>query len=1123
MMKCLKCQFENPEEIQFCVECGNKLVLSCPECGFENSPTFKFCGQCGGNLVLSFEQSPKYLSFHEQLSKIQKYLPEGIAEKVLSQRNRIEGERKHVTVLFCDIAGFTPLTEKLGPEETFSLMDQIYEILIHKVNEYEGTVNELTGDGILALFGAPIALEDAPQRALRSALAIHREISAFNEKVRSDGKIKIPPILLRIGINSGPVVVGVLGNDLRVQFSAVGDTINMAARIEGLAEPGTTYVTADTFKLAEGFFRFEALGSKQIKGKTKPLELYRVIAPSSSRTRFDVSTESGLTPFVGRQRELKLLLDGFKRSKEGRGQAFSIISEAGVGKSRLLYEFRKAVSNENITFLEGKCLSYSRNQSYHPLIDILKSNFDIRDGDKSSDITGKVKKGLNVLGADETSTLPYLLELLSIKYSGLDKIPISPEAVRDGIIEALKRIAFLGSKIRPLIIALEDLHWMDKSSEDISKYLIESIAESRVLLIFNYRPEFEPTCSSKSFHHQLTLNRLSTRESLTMVSHRLGEAKVDDDLEKLILEKTEGVPFFIEEFIRSLGDFNMIEKKTGEYRLADSTRRLALPSTIQDIIMARVDNLPAASKSVLQIGSVIEREFSFELINRMTDAQEKDLLACLSVLTNSELIYERGIYPETTYVFKHALTREVVYDSILSKRLKKIHEAVGNAIEHLHQDSLDEHHAVLARHFIASENFEKGAQYSWLARKKAEKMRSYREAIYHSRRILKCLQKLKQTIDIQKKIISTKTKIGFYYSEMALFDKAMNEVSHLTDLARDLSYKKPLPQIYVILGTYSYFIKEDFPTAIKDLKKSIKIAEELMDVPSLVMGITWLAIAHAFCCDFRSAQLYFEKSLEIRGLQNWGVAHGKSGLSIFVYNWQGEIERAFKTSREAHRIAQIEGDMFSKSNANFGLGCSNYHKGFLVEAENLLWSACHFFEVEHIVSWWAFAYLYLGLIKFDMQDYENSIKFHNLSLSLFQSAKIFPSFHNFNQLAILRAKVFQNQEDTDLSNLSQYVANNQFKIYEGWIPHLIAEILLKQKETKLFEAEDWIKKAIDANQRNGMKWLLARDYTVFAEIFKRRDEKRNAQENFKKALEILKECGADGWVERVENDMLRLS
>jgi hypothetical protein len=291
-------------------------------------------------------------------------------------------------------------------------------------------VNELRGDGVLAFFGAPIALEDAPQRAIRSSLAIHRELTRFNDQLKSEKNI--PPVLVRIGINSGPVVVGTVGNDLRVQFTAVGDTINMAARMEQLAEPGTTYVTEDTFKLTEGFFRFEALGEKPIKGKEGPLRVYRVIAPSTRKTRFDVSAERGLSRFVGRERELEISLDSFERAKAGRGQAVSIMGEAGVGKSRLLYEFRKVVANEDITFLEGKCLSYGRGVAYHPIIDVLKSNFGVEDGDGDSAITGKVKSGLTLLGVDETSTLPYLLELLSVKDSGIDKILMSPEAKKTG-------------------------------------------------------------------------------------------------------------------------------------------------------------------------------------------------------------------------------------------------------------------------------------------------------------------------------------------------------------------------------------------------------------------------------------------------------------------------------------------------------------------------------------------------------------------------------------------------------------------------------------------------------------------------------------------------------------------
>jgi class 3 adenylate cyclase len=541
-MECPKCHTENPEENSFCRECGAKLSLACHQCGAEVLPGDKFCGKCGQSLALPPEQLPTEPSLDEKISKIQKYLPKGLTEKILSQRERIEGERKQVTVMFCDMEGFTPLSERLGPEEAYSIMDQVYEILIHKVHDYEGTVNEMTGDGILALFGAPIALEDAPQRAVRSAMAIHREMSRFSERMKQEMK-GIPPLIMRVGIHTGPVVVGTLGNDLRVEFKAVGDTVNLASRMEGLAEPGTTYVSEDTFKLTEGFFRFEALGEKEVKGKTETVKVYRVIAPSTRRTRFDVSAERGLTPFVGRERELELLLDGFERSKAGRGQAFSVMAEAGTGKSRLLYEFRKAVTNQYITFLEGKCLSYSRGVAYHPVIDILKANFDVLEGDGDAEVREKVKRGLKTLGLDEAFTLPYFLELLSVKDSGIDKIPMSPEAKKDRIMEALKQIVLKGSEIRPLILAYEDLHWADKTSEDVLKYVLESIPGARVLMLFTYRPEFVHTWGGKSYHNQVTLNRLSNRESLTMVSHLLGTEDIDSDLEELILEKTEGVPY----------------------------------------------------------------------------------------------------------------------------------------------------------------------------------------------------------------------------------------------------------------------------------------------------------------------------------------------------------------------------------------------------------------------------------------------------------------------------------------------------------------------------------------------------------------------------------------------------
>ena len=848
-MKCPGCQSENSEEAKFCGKCGEKLFLICTQCGSENTPGNNFCNECGHNLTIPSEPTPKDLSFDEKIDKIQRYLPKGLTEKILGQRDKIEGERKQVTVMFCDMEGFTPLVGGLGSEEAYSIMDQVYEILIHKVHDYEGTVNEMTGDGIMALFGAPIALEDAPQRAIRSALAVHREMARFNDKLKQERK-GIPPLKMRIGVHTGPVVVGTLGNDLRVEFKAVGDTVNLASRMEGLAEPGTSYVTEETFKLTEGFFRFESLGEREIKGREEPVNVYRVIAPSTRRTRFDVSAERGLTPFVGRGRELELLLDAFERVKAGRGQAFSITAEAGVGKSRLLYEFRKAVSNEDVTFLEGKCLSYSRGVAYHPVIDILKSNYDIRDGDGDSEITEKVKTGLKAIGVDEGSALPYLLELLSVKDSGTDKIPMSPEARKDRIIEALNRNVFKGAELRPMIIAVEDLHWIDKSSEERFKYLLDSISGARVFLIFTYRPEFVHTWGGKSFHSQVNLNRLSNRESLAMASHFLGTGDLNGDVEQFILEKTEGIPFFIEEFIRSIKNLKIIEKKDNKYHMAKDIRDVTIPSTIQDVIMARVDSLPEGAKDLLQTGSVIEREFSYDLISQMIDVSQEELLSYLSILKDSELLYERGIFPQSTYIFKHALTREVVYDSILTKKKKRLHDEIGNTIEEIYKDNITDHYGVLVEHFITSDNNEKGAEYSRLAGRKSEKTASFPEAIVYSEKWVACLERLPQTEDVEMRVIDARTTLGLYLTQMNYHFDAKNAVDPIVELALKRDDKRRIGQIYIILGGYSWMVEEDIPKVCIQLEKALSVGKESKDIVTLVLAHYWLGFALCTNCDF---------------------------------------------------------------------------------------------------------------------------------------------------------------------------------------------------------------------------------------------------------------------------------
>ena len=1123
-MKCPKCQFENPEEAKFCGKCGEKLFLICPQCGSENTPGNNFCNECGHNLTIPSEPTAKDLSFDEKLDKIQRYLPKGLTDKILSQRDKIEGERKQVTVMFCDMEGFTALSEKLGPEEAYSIMDQVYEILIHKVHDYEGTVNEMTGDGIMALFGAPIALEDAPQRAILSALAIHREMAKFGDRVKQERE-DIPPLKMRIGIHTGPVVVGTLGNNLRVEFKAVGDTVNLASRMEGLAEPGVTYVTEETFRLTEGLFRFEALGAKEVKGKKEPINVYQVIAPSTRRTRFDVSAERGLTPFVGRERELELLLDGFEKAKAGRGQAFSIVSDAGLGKSRLLYEFRKAVSNENAIFLEGKCLSYSRGVSYHPVIDILKSNFDVYEGDGDLEITEKLKRGLKILGADEKTTLPYLLELLSVRDSGIDKIMMSPEGKKDRIVEALKRIVLKGSEIRPLIMAIEDLHWIDKSSEESLKYLLESIPGVRVFLIFTYRPEFVHTWGAKSFHNQITLSRLSNRESLSMVAHLMGAEEIDRNLEELILEKTEGVPFFIEEFVRSLMDLKIIELDDNRYRLTTDVQAITIPSTVQDVIMARVDSLSEGAKETLQTGSAIEREFTHDLIKRVTGLPEQELLSHLSILKDSELIYERGIYPKSTYMFKHALSQEVAYGSILTKKKKKLHEEIGNAIEELFKDNIEVYYGVLAEHYITSENYKKAAEYSKLAGKRTIKTGSFIGGIEYAKKRIFCLERLEKTETIQNKIIDARTVLANYYININHHVEAKEAVAPIVDLAIELNYQKMLPGIYAAIGLYHFWVEENYSQGIKYLNEGLKISEKTGNYISLAITSFFLGMTLSWNCEFDQALDHFKRGIDLSltAKDLIGTLFGKNNMSIFIHAFQDKIDFAYQTCKEVLEKANESGDAFLEGMAHSGYGTSCYLKGLFDEAQENLSKGVALCKKTSHFSWGGWASIWLGQRSFDLGDYEKAQNHHAEGISFLERCEVLPSMIRLHKVAIARAQVLNNDIDINLGDVFTCYEKNKMKVVEGWMARLIAETLLNINDRYINDAEGWIKKAIDSDKREGMMWFLANDHSLYAEFFARKGNKQKAKENMTKAIKISKKCGADGWVKKYEEELASLS
>jgi class 3 adenylate cyclase/tetratricopeptide (TPR) repeat protein len=1085
--------------------------------------TAKFCNKCGQKLAVQVISHPKEYSFDEKLDKIQRYLPEGLVEKILSQKKKIEGERRIVTMMFCDMKGFTPLTESLGPDETFSLMDQVFEILLQKVNDYRGTVNELRGDGILAFFGAPIALEDAPQRAIRSALAIHKEIAKFNEKLTKDRNI--PPVLLRIGINTGTVVVGTMGNDLRVQFTAVGDSINMAARMESLAEPGTTYVTQETFSLAEGFFRFEALGKKQVKGKEEPLDVYRVIAQSSNKTRFDVSAERGLTALVGRDRELELLQDGYRRIRSGRGSAFSIIAEAGMGKSRLLYEFRKLLANEDINFMEGKCLSYGGGVAYQPIIDIFQSIFNIREKDSVSEIQVKVSDGLNSLNLDEKEIFPYLLDLLPINDLRLDKLSTNPESKKAMTIEALKQVIIKVSEYRPLVIAFEDLHWVDESSEHVFKHILDIIPGLPILMVLTYRPDYMPSWIGKSYYSQLTLSRLSDRENQKMASDLLGDAMMDRDLEDLILDKTEGVPFFVEEFVKSFKDLKLIEKENEQLRLSKDIPRLTVPSTIQDVIMARVDKLPQGAKDVLQIGSVAGREFSLELIRMGMDIDEQELLNFLSALKDMELIYERGLHPESIYVFKHALTRDVIYNSILKNIRKGFHEKIGTAIEALYKENIVKYYGILAEHFNKCGNYVKCSNFSKLAAARSEKAGAINEAIVFTQKRIEAIENMPSADDQQKQIIDARVDLGRYWLQLLNYREAKGAIAPIITIAKQGAYKDRLPEILTIDGSYQMNVKEDAGKAFEHLVSAVNISKDINDDASLSLSSWRLGLTKALNCEFREATQYFNNSLRLMNSMHspWGISSINSYLCIWGYGFQGKISQVEKTSSDAFRKAEENGDIYSKSMAYTSRGLYFYLKGSLDEAVDHLSKAIVLCEKIDFVVFNAMARIFLSELCYDLKDYQNSEKHHARALDILESLGIYKSWTEFHKLGVAKSKVMQEEDASDLSTLYGYVNKNKVKLFEAWKQRYIGEILFHFDESYHSEAEDWIKKAISSDERDGMKWYLARDLALLGSLYKIRGDLKRSKTHLSDSVNVFKECGADGWVNKYEKELAAFS
>jgi class 3 adenylate cyclase/tetratricopeptide (TPR) repeat protein len=733
-MRCGSCDRDNRMGARFCAGCGAELPAGCKQCGAGLPAEAAFCDACGSPVQAAEPSTPAASPTEESRERTpSSYTPRHLADRILTNRSALEGERKHVSVLFADVAGFTAMSESRDPEQVHALMDRFFQLVLDEVHGHEGTVNQFLGDGVMALFGAPVALEEAPRRAVRAALGIQRGLLALEQ----DG-MTLP---LRIGIHSGPVVVGRIGDDLRMDYTAVGDTTNLAARLQQLSGPGEIFISDATQRLVQGFFDFEDTGTHDVKGKTQRVHAWRVLRERSGAGRVEAGAETGLTPLVGRDTELAALHDAFRAARDGRGRACFLVGDAGIGKSRLLYEFRNNLAGEPHVWFEGRCASYGSTTAFRFVVDGLQRYFAIEDQDDDASALRKLSEGLAQLGDELAWSEPLLQKLLSLPVSDPEIESLNAAARRSETIRALHAFFLRAAERSPLVLAVEDLHWIDRASEEFLDFLIDSIPAAKILLLLTHRPGYQQPFGDQSYHVRVALQALSAGEMDAMAGSILDSASLPAELRALIVRKAEGNPFFVEEVTKSLLEEGALELSEGRVTLARPLDQISVPDSIQDVLMARIDRLDEEPKRAIQMASVIGREFALRLLERIVEAGQA-MHGVVSELRSLELIYQKAAHPELAFMFKHALTHDVAYESVLQQRRRTLHSVVGHAIEELYAERLAEHYEALAHHFELAEEWDRALLFHEHAAAKARDAYANHSAIAHFRSALNAAEKL---------------------------------------------------------------------------------------------------------------------------------------------------------------------------------------------------------------------------------------------------------------------------------------------------------------------------------------------------------------------------------------------
>jgi class 3 adenylate cyclase/tetratricopeptide (TPR) repeat protein len=932
-MRCPRCDFDNPEGLKFCGECGTPLTAPCPRCGFANPPQFKFCGDCGASLVPASRPSiTPSLTAHPQPPS--RYTPAYLAEKILTSKAALEGERKQVTVLFADLKGSMELLADRDPEEARQLLDPVLERMMAAVHGYEGTVNQVMGDGIMALFGAPIAHEDHAVRACYAALAMQEAIRRYSKEVRRTHGVEVQ---IRVGLNSGAVVVRAIGNDLHMDYSAIGQTTHLAARMEQLALPGSIRLTAETLRLAEGFIQINALGPVPVKGLPAPVEVCELVGAGPARTRLQALAARGLTPFVGRQAQLQGLHQALERAGAGHGQVVAVIGELGVGKTRLFHEFIHSSRTQGWLVLENSSTSYGQATSFLPVIDLLKAYFQLEDRDDGQRKREKLTGRLLTLDPALGPTLPAFLALLDVAAEDPPWQALDPPQRRQRTLQAIKALLLRESQVQPLLLVFESLHWIDAETQALLDSLLESLPTARLLLLVNFRPEYQHGWGQKSSYTQLRLEPLPVASAEELLDALLGEAAGLKPLKRLLIARTQGNPFFLEESVRTLVETQILTGERGAYRPTQALPSIQVPATVQAVLAARIDRLPLQEKRLLQAAAVIGMDVPFLLLQAIEELPEAILRGALTHLQAAEFLYETRLFPELEYTFKHALTQQVAYESLLQERRRSLHAKIAETIEALNPDRIAERVEQLAHHTLRGEVWGKAVTYGRQAGVKAYVGGAYRGAVAYLEQAFGALQHLPESRAILEQAIDLRLDLQFTFVALGEPGSQLDHVRAAETLAEALHDQRRLSRVYSHM-THYFWLMGDQDRALEYGQRASALAAALGDVALQVETNRQLGLAYRTLGDYRQAMECFARNvISLKELTRERSSVGPPpvvSLSYLVWCLAevGEFAEAITKGDEGVRLAEALGQPEALILAYRGVGYLYLVKGDLQKA-----------------------------------------------------------------------------------------------------------------------------------------------------------------------------------------------